>query len=96
MRKLFKDDLRYGWPSEQSFDYEIVTENDGKPHCRSLMALSPEERKADKEYVDSFLMKKKKRPTRCPYGAPLFFLKEKWTSERFCGIHSTKSNNEKK
>ena len=74
---LFKDDLPSGLPPGRNVDHEIIIEEEGKPPHRPLFQLSPEELKAAKEYVDSLLKKKKIIPSRSPYGAPLFFVKEK-------------------
>ena len=58
-------------------DHEIETSIESKPPHRPLYHLSPVELKATKEYVEDLLKKGKIRPSKSPYGAPLFFVKEK-------------------
>ncbi|MEM7375746.1 MAG: reverse transcriptase family protein [Bacteroidota bacterium] len=74
---VFKDELPSGLPPIRAVDHEIEVEKDSKPPHRPLYQLSKEELKAAKEYVDSLLSSGKIRPSRSPYGAPLFFVKSK-------------------
>lgn len=76
-KPLFRDDLPPGLPPKRSVDHEIEIEEGSKPPHRPLFQLSPEELKAAKEYVDDLMAKKKIRPSKSPYGASLFFVKEK-------------------
>lgn len=51
-------------------------ENERPPHC-PLFKLSPAELAAAKEYVFELVKKENIRPSKSPYGAPLFFVMEK-------------------
>ena len=74
---VFQYDLPSGLPPERRIDHEIETDKDAKPPHRPLYQLSPIELKAMKDYVEDLLKKGKIRPSKSPYGAPLFFIKEK-------------------
>ena len=76
-KELFRDQLPKGLPPKRSVDHEIETSIESKPPHRPLYHLSPVELKATKEYVEDLLKKGKIRPSKSPYGAPLFFVKEK-------------------
>jgi Reverse transcriptase (RNA-dependent DNA polymerase) len=56
-------------------DHSIETEPGAKPPHRPLYQLSPAELHAAKEYVVDLMHKGKIRPSKSPYGAPLFFVK---------------------
>ncbi len=58
-------------------DHEIETEKEAKPPHRPLYQLSTVELKAMKEHVQNLLKSGKIRPSKSPYGAPLFFVREK-------------------
>jgi len=73
---VFRSELPDGLPPKRSVDHEIVVEEGNKPPRKPLFQLSPEELKAAKEYVDELLRSRKIRPSKSPYGAPLFFVKE--------------------
>ena len=66
-----------GLPLEREVDHEIQTEEGARPPKRALFQLSPAELEATKEYISDLLKKGKIRPSRSPYGAPLFFVKQK-------------------
>ncbi len=57
--------------------YEIETEKEAKPPHRTLYQVSPVELKAMNGYVQNLLKSGKIKPSKSPYGAPLFFVKEK-------------------
>ena len=75
-KHVFREDLPPGLPPERTVDHEIETDKYAKPPHRPLYQLSPVELKATKEYVEELLKKGKIRPSKSPYGAPLFFVKE--------------------
>ncbi len=58
-------------------DHEIETEKKAKSPHRPLYQLSPVELQAMRQYVQNLLKSGKIRPSKSPYGAPLFFVKEK-------------------
>lgn len=58
-------------------DHNIEIEEGTKPHHRLLFQLSPAELVACKEYVQDLLRKGKIRPSKSPFGAQLFFVKDK-------------------
>ena len=74
---VFRDDLPEGLPPERSVDHEIDVDSESKPPHRPLFQLSPRELKAAKEYVEKLLKQGKIRPSKSPYGASLFFVKDK-------------------
>lgn len=58
-------------------DHKIEINEGSKPPHSGIFQLSPAELVATKEYVADLLRKKKIRPSKSPYGAPLFFVKQK-------------------
>ena len=74
---VLQDKLPPGLPPERSVDHAIEVEDGAKPPHRPLYQLSPAELKAAKDYVIELLNNGKIRPSKSPYGAPLFFVKEK-------------------
>jgi hypothetical protein len=57
-------------------DHSIETEPGAKPPHRPFYQLSPAELHTAKEYVIDMMHKGKIRPSKSPYGAPLFFVKD--------------------
>ncbi len=74
---VFAEELPSGLPPVRTVDHEIETDKNAKPPHRPLYQLSPIELNAMKKYVQELLDKGKIRPSKSPYGAPLFFVKEK-------------------
>ena len=74
---VFREELPPGLPPKRFVDHEIETDKDSKPPHRSLYQLSPVELRATKDYVKNLIEKGKIRPSKSPYGAPLFFVKDK-------------------
>lgn len=74
---VFRDDLPDGLPTTRDVDHKIETHPDADPTHRGIFQLSPAELAATKEYVTELLRKGKIRPSKYPYGAPLFFVKQK-------------------
>ena len=66
-----------GLPPERAVDHEIEIEDGAKPPHRPLFHLSPAELVGCNEYVQDLLKKGKLRPSKSPFGAPLFFVKKK-------------------
>lgn len=73
---VFQEDLPDGLPPKRDVDHAIDILPDCKPPHRPLYQLSPAELVAAREYVDKLLRSGKIRPSRSPYGSPLFFVKE--------------------
>ena len=73
---VFKTELPPGLPPKRSVDHEIQIEEDSKPPHHPLFQLSPVESDAAKEYVEKLLKSGKIRPSKSPYGASLFFVKQ--------------------
>jgi Reverse transcriptase (RNA-dependent DNA polymerase) len=73
---VFRSELPNGLPLKLSVDHSIETEPGAKPPHRPLYKLSPAELHAAKEYVVDLMHKGKIRPSKSPYGAPLFFVKD--------------------
>ena len=74
---MFRSELPQGLPPKRSIDHKIETEKGAKPPKRSLFQLSPAELEATKQYITELIQKGKIRPSRSPYGAPLFFVKQR-------------------
>ncbi len=74
--EVFQEELPPGLPPTREVDHEIVTDPEAKPPHRPLYQLSPKELVSMKNYVQDLLQKGKIRPSRSPYGAPLFFVKD--------------------
>lgn len=74
---VFRSDLPNGLPPRREVDHEIEIEENSTPPHRGIFQLSPAELLATKEYVTDLLRKGKIRPSKSPYGAPLFFVKQK-------------------
>jgi len=74
---VFREELPAGLPPERPVDHEIETKEEEKPPHRPLYQLSRKELQATKEYVEDLLEKGKIRRSKSPYGAPLFFVKDK-------------------
>jgi hypothetical protein len=72
---VLRSELPDSLPPKRSVDHAIETEHGAKPPHRSLYQLSTPELQAAKKYVVD-LIKKKIRPSKSPYGAPLFFVKD--------------------
>jgi len=75
--EVFIDDLPPELTPIRFVDHEIQTQPGEKPTYRPSFQLSPAELLASKEYVTDLLNRKKIRPSKSPYGAPLFFVKQK-------------------
>ena len=73
---VFQDELPLGLPPSRDVDHAIELLPDTKPPHRAPYQLSPAELVAAREYVEKLLQSGKIRPSRSPYGAPLFFVKE--------------------
>ena len=74
---VFRDDLPEGLPPDRSVYHAIETKEGAKPPMRPLYQLSPAELVAVREYVIHLLRKGKIRRSKSPYGAFLFFVKNK-------------------
>lgn len=66
-----------GLPPQRPVDHAIETDPEASPPHRALFQLSPSELDATREYVTDLLRLGKIRPSSSPYGAPLFFVKQK-------------------
>lgn len=74
---FFRDRLPPGLPPKRKVDHSIEVIRDEKPHHRPLIQLSPAELVATKEYVTDLLNRGTIRHSKPPYGAPLFFVRQK-------------------
>lgn len=74
---VFTDELPDGLPPERDVDHRIKTEAGSSLPNRGIFQLSPVELIATKEYMMELLRKGKICPSKSPYGAPLFFMKQK-------------------
>eukprot|EP00171_Calliarthron_tuberculosum_P005965 IDg5965t1 len=75
--EVFRDELPSGLPPSRGGDHAIEIEGNHKPPYHSLYQLSPAELVAMKAYIVGLLKTGKFRPSKSPYGAPLFFVKHK-------------------
>lgn len=74
---VFQDELPDGLPPRREVDHKIEILPYSKPPHRGIFQLSSAELLATKDYVTKLLKKGKIRPSKSPYGAPLFFVKQK-------------------
>ena len=88
---VFKTELPKGLLPERAVDHEIEIEDGAKTPHRPLFQLSPAELVACKEYVQDLLKKGKIRPSRSPFRAPLFFVKNQ--DKRLRGVADYRSLN---
>lgn len=62
---------------QRDVDHKIEIDPGATSPHRGIFQLSPAELIATKEYVTELLKKRKLRPSKSPFGAPLFFVKQK-------------------
>lgn len=74
---VFVDDLPDGLPPSRGVDHEIKTDENSSPPYRPPYQMSAAELQATKEYIAKHIRSGKLRPSRSPYGSPLFFVKQK-------------------
>lgn len=77
LNSAFRNELPPGVPPSRETDHAIEILFGSKPTLGYLFQLSPTELQATKEHIADLLSKGKIRPIRYPYGAPLFFVKQK-------------------
>lgn len=75
--EIFKSKLPAGLPPKREVDHRIDIKEGCQPPFRKLYQLSPAELLAAKEYIEENLKSGKIRPSKSPYGSPMFFAKEK-------------------
>lgn len=76
---VFCDDNSEDLAPKRKVDYVIETDPSEKPLHRPHFYLCPSQLQETKKYVSALLEKIKIRPSRSPYGTPLFFLPTKKT-----------------
>lgn len=76
-QSVFQSELPDGLPQKWFVDHAVEVEDGSKPPHRRLYQFSPAEQKAANEYIEDLLKKEKIRRSESPYGATLFFMKEK-------------------
>ena len=74
---VFRNELPDGLPPVRSVDHEIEIDEKVRPPNRPLFQLSPAELVAVKEYIVKLLQQGKIRRSQSPFGASLFFVKER-------------------
>lgn len=83
---VFKDKLPNELPPVRDIDHEIQTDPGEKIPNRGLYRLSPDELRATREYIEENMRSGRIRPSKSPYGAPLFLrsrqgsLFEQWST----------------
>ena len=75
--QVFRKELPAGLPPVRDVDHEIKIQENEKPPYRPIFQLSTAEQKATKGYVIDLIKEGKIKPSKSPYGAPLFFFKQK-------------------
>ncbi len=75
-QEVIRSELPTGLPPKREIDHEITTEDGTRQPHRPLYQLSPAGLKAAKEYIADLLKKGKIHPSKSPYDAPSFFVKE--------------------
>jgi hypothetical protein len=73
---VFRSELPDGLPPKRSVDHAIETDHGAKSPHRLLYQLSPAELQEAKEYVVALMKKGNIRPSKSPYGTPLFSVKD--------------------
>lgn len=74
---VFTEELPDGLPPNRHVDHAIELKDGSNPPYRPSYQLSPAELVATNEYITKLLKSGKIRPSKSPYGAPLFFVKQK-------------------
>lgn len=74
---VFTEDLPSGLPPIREVDHNIEIPEGQRIPNRPIFQLSPAELLATREYIIKLLRTGKIRRSKSPYGAPLFFVKEK-------------------
>lgn len=72
---IFVDDLPNELPQERDVDFEIKLRSNESPPVRPVIRLSVDELKELKRQLQLLLDKGLIRPSKSPYGAPVFFVK---------------------
>ena len=75
-KEVFRSELPAGLPPKREVEHEIIIDPDAKIPFRKLYHLSPKEQEATRVYITSLLKQGVIRPSRSPFGAPLFFAKQ--------------------
>lgn len=76
-KEIFRSRLPDGLPPKRAVDHKIEIIEGSKIPFQKLYQLSPSELMAAKQYISENLASGKIRPSKSPYGSPLFFAKEK-------------------
>lgn len=74
---IFVEELPDKLPPQRDLDIEINLKSDELPPVRPVIRLSSEELKELKRHLQNLLQKGFIQPSSLPYGAPVFFVKEK-------------------
>lgn len=74
---VFRKDFPAGLPPQRAVEHIIELQEGAKPPHRPLFQLFSAEIVATKEYILELLRKGKIRPSRSPFGEPLFLLNKK-------------------
>lgn len=75
-KDVFRSSLPQELPPKRSVDHKIETNPEANIPNRGLYRLSPDELRATREYIAENLKNGRIRPSKSPYGAPLFFAKQ--------------------
>lgn len=76
-KEVFRTRLPKGLLPQREVDHRIETIEGSRALLQRLYQLSPAELVAAKQYIEQNLDSGKIRPSKSPYGSPLFFAKEK-------------------
>lgn len=76
-KSVIVDELPDGLPPKREVDHEIVEKENSSPPYRPTFQLSTAELVATKEYITKLIKSGKLRPSKSPYGSPLFFVRQK-------------------
>ncbi len=94
---VFRADLPPGLPLKRTVDHEIGIDPDSKIPHSGLYQLSPNELHATRDYIIDLLNKKVIRPSKNPFGAPLFFREGTRKGSSGCsGLSGTQKNHKEK
>lgn len=74
---VFRHDLPHGLPPQRSVDHAVEVYPEATSPHRTIFKLSHVKLLATKDYVSGLIRNEKIRPSKSPYGASLFFVKQK-------------------
>ena len=75
--KVFSKEATNHIPPSQPYDHEINLDKTFAPKIKKIYSLSPDEKKATKDFLEENLASRKICPSNSPQASPFFFVKKK-------------------